>query len=157
VANRLCLADRSDEIAKIVLDFATRHTPRCVLFKVGSSVVARIWDWRGLGLTPRQLERLRFPVTSEAIFQLMGGAEGYRGPVPDEAPFRGFFDRLGLNLPAEIVMYPVYLDDRVVAIFYGDGGATDEIEVDSDTHHRLMQQLNHALHMLVHKQKIRTA
>jgi hypothetical protein len=157
VADRLCQADCSDDISKIVLDFATRQTPRCVLFKVGSSVVARVWDWRGLGLTPRQLERLRFPVTSEAIFELMGGAEGYRGPVPDEGRFRGFFDRLGLNLPAEIVMYPVYLDDRVVAIFYGDGGATDEIEADSDTFHRLMQQLNHALHMLVHKQKIRTA
>ena len=157
VADLLCQANRSSEIAATVLDFATMHTPRCILFKVGSSVTARIWDWRGLGLTPRQLERLRFPLTSEAIFELMGGADGYRGPVPDESRFRGFFERLGLNLPAEIVMHPIYLDDRVVAIFYGDGGATDEIEADSEIYRRLMQQLNHALHMLVHKQKIRNA
>jgi hypothetical protein len=84
----------------------------------------------------------------------MLGDGQYRGPVPDKPEYKWFYDALRLELPEQILLIPVYLDDRLVSIVYADGGAKGRVRGTTGSHMRLAQRLGLALKMLVLKMKI---
>jgi hypothetical protein len=154
VFERMSRADDRDQLARIVLGHAAANMERALLFSVKADTAAP-WDWIGLDLPRAQTRSLRFPVTGTSIFSLMLGDGFYRGPVPAEPHHRFVYEALRTDVPREVLLLPVYLNDRLVAIVHGDGGFTGRIRGETESYVVLARRLGLALSMLVLKQKIR--
>jgi hypothetical protein len=152
--DQLVSANTPEQVASAFLDWAVAGTPRCLLWRV-DRVTAVLWDWRGFAVSPAVRERLTLGVTEEPLFRLVAGSNCYRGPVPDNPAYHGFFDRLGTGPAAEIELVPLHMDDRLVALFYGDSGKQPAITRPSREYRRALLKLGYALWMLRLKQKIR--
>ena len=156
VAELLCGAENRTMLSAAVLDYAARSLQRCVLFSV-KRLQAQVWDWRGIGLAPETATAVDFKVTEEPFFGLLAESSFYRGPVPDDPSTHHFFRELEIDIPAETLIVPAYVEDRLVALLYGDAGETGTIRGDDQEYRRLMAKLEIALHLLVLKQKLHQA
>jgi hypothetical protein len=154
IADLLCGAECAEAATEAVLDYASRSLARCMLLTV-KATHAVVRSWRRLGLDRDGASEIGFCVTEEPIFQLFLGDGYYRGPLPDGARHRTMFDTLGVAPPLEIVVIPIYLEDRLVAIFYGDGGADAGIEGETEDYRRLVRKLAVALNIVILKKKLR--
>ncbi len=152
--DRICAADYKEEVSEGLLDFASQRLKTCMLLSVRSQL-ARIWDCRGLELGTETIRGLRWPLIGGSIFALLLGRSYYRGPVPDDAACRHFYGTLRMKAPAEVLLCPSYVNDRLVAIFYGDGGP-DGIEGDTELYRLLGDKLSLAMNLLILKMKIRS-
>ena len=153
VYERMSRAENRDDLAHTVLAHAAALMARAVLFTVRAETAAP-WDWVGVELPRAHTRSLRFPVTGASIFSLMLGDGVYRGPVPVEPHQRWIYEAMQIEPPREILLLPVYLNDRLVAIFYGDGGPTGKVRGETESYVVLARRLGLALSMLVLKQKI---
>lgn len=154
VSDQLCRAQDKGQVAKAILDCAQRGARRCILFGVKDEA-AIVWDARGIPLTAKAKETIAFPLTTEPLFALPMGEPFYRGPVRHEPRCQAFYKTLGIEAPAEILLIPVHLNDRIAALFYADGGPKDGIEGATDAFERLTRKLSLALSLLILKRKIR--
>ena len=151
VADRLCRAERKDDIAEAVLSYAGTRMAHCILFTVQEGV-ATVWRSHGFSQDPSR--EARIPLTSGA-FGLLLGNELYRGVVPREDKYETFYRQLGIEQPGEVLLVPVYLSDRLVAIFHGAGGTKKRIEGETDDYERLIRLFSLTLNLLVMKNRIR--
>lgn len=151
----MCRAESLAQLSCGLLDFAAVGTPRCILWGVNGTV-ASIWDHRGFGLAADTIRTLRLQVTEEPMFRLVAGAGCYRGPVPADPGYHGHYHLLGTRVPAEILVLPIYLNDHLVAMFYGDCGDYEGIRVETEQYRRAMIKLAYAFTLLQLKQKIRS-
>jgi hypothetical protein len=154
ISDRLCGVESADAAIEAALDYASRSVERCMLFTV-SSTTAVVRSWRRLRLDRDRVKHLGFCITEEPIFQLFLGDGFYRGPLPREGRYRGMYETLAIELPAEILVIPVYLEDRLVAILYGDGVTTSGIEGGVEEYRRLARKLAIALNIVLLKRKLR--
>jgi hypothetical protein len=154
VLDRMCQADSKDEISTAFLDYVTNKFETCMLLSVKSRMV-RIWDGRGLDLEPETISGLRWMLGAGSIFTLLLGNDHYKGPVPDDAGCRHFYATLRMDAPKEALLYPVYVNDRLVVIFYGDAGSS-KIKGPIDKVLLLGEKLSLAMRMLILKMKIRS-
>jgi hypothetical protein len=155
VADRMCRAESLAQLSCALLDYAAVGTPRCILWGVDGTA-ASIWDQRGFGLTSDTVRALRLQVTDEPMFRLVAGAGCYRGPVPADPSYHGHYHLLGASVPAEILVLPIYLNDHLVALFYGDSGDSAGIQVETEHYRRAMIKLAYSFTLLQLKQKIRS-
>lgn len=153
VSRLLCAAETEDQLTEAILSHAAEGMKRAVLFVVKNGRAVP-WKTVGLALAPRVAHRPSFPIVSEPVFMLMREEQYYRGPVPPDDEFRPFFTALVLDVPPEILVLPVYLDDQLVALFYGDGGAEGSIRGATEDYRRLMKKMSGALSMLRFKRVI---
>jgi hypothetical protein len=151
---RLTRADDADDAVRIVLDHALEQLTHCILFRVKDGE-ARVWDVRGHSLDPEVKESFVAPAMSGSPLELLTIYPTYRGPVPDEQAYRRFFDELELQVPHEIVLLPIEVSGRLVAILYGDGGAVEAIPAPFAEQRRLARKLVLGLTMLLIQRKIR--
>ena len=151
---RMGRADDREQLGRLLLDHAVQGTPRCVLWSV-EGVVARVWAQRGFPALERSAAGLRVTVTEEPVFRLVAGSGCYRGPAPAGAEGRRYFGLLGVPAPAEILLFPLHLDDRLVALFYGDCGTWPCIPARTDDYRRLMHKLAYALAIVELKRSLR--
>jgi MshEN domain len=152
LAERLCRANGKDDIARVVLDFATRDVERVALLAVRGDE-ARLWDARGIEIGEAADAPLR--ITTDGILGHVSGQEHYRGPLgPDPLNLR-FYAWLGIDAPVEILLVPIHLNDRLVAILYGDGAEGGRIEGETEDYVRLARMLGLALNAVILKKKIR--
>ena len=154
VAGRLCAADDKDEIARAILDYASRTMPRCLLFAVRNGE-ASIWSGAGFPGAASGAASPRFPIHGAGIFHLLLGNEHYLGPLADDPRHKTFYRALGAEPPAEIFLAPVHLSDRLVALVLGDGGPGGRITGDARDPLKLVSMLALSLSLLVLKKKIR--
>ena len=155
VSTLLSRAESKNQLAEAILAFASPLTAHCILFMV-KSTSAYIWDSRGLELDPERTANLSFPVTPGSIFELLLGNNHFRGPLPDKARYGWFYSALQMESPSEILLLPIYLNDRLVTIFYVDGGR-GSLQGNTEDYTRLTQKLALALNMIIIKKKIRAA
>jgi hypothetical protein len=146
----LVRAENADQIAEAILDWALADMPRGLFFMV-DSLVARVWDWRGFGLSP-DAKSLSFRVTTEPLFQLVAGNDGYRGPIPDDPACLRIFHKLEIDAPSELMILPVYLDDALIALYCGDCGEND---AEPEEFTPLMRKIAMALNILALKRRLR--
>ncbi|HEY3177134.1 MAG TPA: hypothetical protein VGK94_15380 [Candidatus Polarisedimenticolia bacterium] len=156
VSEELCRADDGARIAKVALNHAARGMARCILFEVKAGVAA-IRDSRGLNLDPDRVRNIRFPITSDSILGLLCGERFYRGPVPDEPRCRAFLDALGGTTPSEILIIPLYREDRIAAFLYGDTGETGRIQGETEEYLKLVRMVALAIDLVILKKKIHSA
>lgn len=152
LSQQIAAVDNRERLAEIVLEFTAGHMARCILFKV-KGPTASIWKTAGVSIDAVRAN-LTFELTSEPVFGLLEGEDVYRGPIPAEARFRGFYDALGMVMPGQALVLPVHLDDRLVVIFYGDDGPEGEIRGETEVYRRLMKKLGIALNINMLKRKI---
>lgn len=154
ISELLCRAETVESVADAVLNHTSRRLARCVLFTV-QSTTAEIWGYRGFWVDQDRARKLSFSITAEPIFQLFLGDGYYQGPLPDDPRYRGFYDRLQIPVPSEIMIVPVHLDDRLVALFYGDGRRSTDMEEGVEPYRLLLRKLSLALDLVTLKRKIR--
>ncbi|HXV77483.1 MAG TPA: hypothetical protein VD788_14305 [Candidatus Polarisedimenticolaceae bacterium] len=152
-SQRLADARTTDDVASSFLDWAVAGTPRCLLWRV-DGLTAILWDWRGFAIDAARRSRLTLKVTEEPVFRLVAGSTCYRGPVPPAPEYRAFFERLGVDEPSEVEVVPLHMDDRLVALFYGDSGTRPTVSTPSLDYRRALLKLGYALWMLRLRQKI---
>lgn len=154
IADLFCAADDVETIARIVLDQTVRKLERCVLFNV-KGTTAILWGSRGLNLNQDKAAKVKMAITREPVFHLFLDEGAYRGPLPEEVGYQGFFNTLEIDRPSEVIVIPVYLEDRLVAIFYGDSGESEEIAGATEDFRLIVRKLSIALNLVVLKRKIR--
>lgn len=155
-AARMSRAENKEDLAAAVLEYVSGNGARGIIFGVRNEAV-QVWDWKGLDLAAERVRKLRFPVTSGSVFALLLGNDHYHGTVPAESGCRWFFGALQIAVPAEILLLPVYVNDRLVAILYADGGPEGRIRGAIEDYQRLVRKLSLALNMLILKMKVRSA
>jgi hypothetical protein len=150
--DRLCAANNRDDVAFAALDELGTTLARAGLFAVrGDELVL----WAARGLDPVHANRAPFPIGSNGILKLVLGDDHYRGPVGNDPENHSFYEWLGIDPPAEILLIPVHLNDRFVALLYGDGGTLGRVQGQTEGYVRLTRMLAAALGSLVYKNKIR--
>jgi len=156
VSKSLCGAEKMESVADTILNYASRSMARSILFVVKANE-AHIWDSRGYPKTEGENPSPTFPIGPQGIFGLTLGRGDYRGPVPDEPAFQSFYRTLGVDIPPEILIFPLYLDDRLVAVLYGEAGGGIELDVDNEEYRRLAQMVTLSMNLVVIKKKILAA
>lgn len=155
VSEPLCRAETVEEIADVVLDEAARGMAHSILFLVrgGNAAIVRS---HGLDLNEDRARGLSFPIAAEPIFSLFLGEGFFRGPLPDDPRYRKFFDKLEIPIPAELMVLPVHIDDRLVALFYGDHSRSTGIRGETSHYRMLLRKLALGLNLVTIKSKIRS-
>jgi type II secretion system (T2SS) protein E len=155
-AAEICRADDVERLAKITLNHAALEMSCCVLFAVGQRG-ATIWDSRGLRLDPEKARSVQFAFPSEPLLELLMGEPYYRGPVPADGRYRRFFEVLGIEVPPEILLLPIYHADRIAALFFGGSGPGGSIGSGTEDLLRLMHKLALGLDLIALKSRIQSA
>ena len=154
LASQLCLADDKDTLARAVLEYALRTMKRAALFVVRDEALAL---WQGAGFEAR-LDPSAFGavgIRGLALLDHLLGHDHYRGPLGDSEAHREIYARLGVPAPVEIVLVPVHVNDRLVALFLGDGGPEGRVHGDPREELRLARMLGLALNLIILKRKLR--
>jgi type II secretion system (T2SS) protein E len=156
VSQELLRAESVDHATELVVSHASRTLERCLLMLVKSN---RALPWQGGGwpCDPKKWSHLSFAVTSEPIFSLLSGEDLYRGPVPREPEYLRFYRTLEMESPEEAILLPAYLDDRLVALFYGDGGPHDKVLGEDNYYRRLVRKFGIALNLVESRRKLVSA
>lgn len=154
LVDALCAADDKDTIARAVLAHARRALKRAALFIVqGDEIV--LWRGAGFGI---ELDPSAFgavEIRSLELLEHLLGSDHYRGPLRDSDADREIYDRMGVPAPAEILLVPVHINDRLVALLLGDGGQAGPVVANPRDMLRLGRMLALALNLLILKKKIR--
>ena len=149
---RLCAANSRDDVASAVLDELGTTVARTALFAVRGDELGL---WAARGFDPAHANSAPFPIASSGILKHLLGDDHYHGPLGNEPENRRFYDWLGIDAPAEILLVPVHLNDRFVALIYGDGGTLGRVQGQTERYVRLTRMLAVALTSIVYKNKIR--
>ncbi len=154
LSDLFCRAEDEDQVVDAALNRLYRAVPRCLFLSVKSGV-AKPLRMRGVSLSASRMS-LEFPLTTEPLFSLLHESNHYRGPLPDDPGHRRFFEALGLGVPAELILIPIYCSDHLVGLFYGDAG--EDLKLQGETAHylRFMKKLSTALGIVLLKRKLRS-
>jgi len=153
VLERYCDANFKEELFEATLDHLSQGLETSILFGVRSQL-AHVWDWRSKNLDRENVEKLRIPVGSGSIFGMLLGRTSYRGPLEDNDTYRRFYTMLSVDPPEELLLLPIYVNDRLVAVLYGDNGQKP-IDGETAQYHLLAEKLSAAFGLLILKMKIR--
>jgi len=155
LAKILCTAESADQLTEAVLDYASIGLPRCMLFSVRSKN-ATLLNARGLEVDPERKANLKLSVTTDPPFKLLLGDDHYRGSVPSDPVHHSFYGMLDTEIPAEILLLPGHVDDRLEVVLYGDTGVDGEIRGDTHEYRKLVRNLALGLKLIQIKDQIRS-
>jgi hypothetical protein len=156
LAELMCRAESWEELTETVLNRTAHGMARNILFRVKGNA-AFVWKTRGLKLDMSKVRGALFPIVQGSVLGLLRGSEFYRGPVPMEDGYLDFYCALQMSVPAEAMVLPLYAQDRLIALFYGDGGQSGDIAGTTEEYRRLMRRLALALNLVLLKREIRSA
>ncbi len=147
LSRRMSRVQSHVELGEVILDDAIQGAERRILFAVvdGKSQIA---DSRNAGLDRKLTNGLEFPVDEESIFSLADEELYYRGPLPEKFNRAAFYGRLGMHVPSEVVVLPIYGEGQLEAVFYGDGGPSGRIEQAGDPYPMMLEMVGIAARML---------
>jgi hypothetical protein len=154
LASQLCRANHKDEIAQVVLAHALKSMKRAMLFSVKGSDIA-LWGSAGFDtpLDPGAFGTVG--LRGLAMLDHLLGQDHYHGPLADSAAHREIYTRLNVPAPVDVLLVPIHINDRLVALFVGDGGSEGRVEGDPREGLRLARMLGLALNVIIFKRKIR--
>jgi hypothetical protein len=119
---RLRAAINRDEIAAAVLDYVALMMRRGAFFVMKKSILIG-HDARGADLDPPTVRKLVINVEAPSLFRdVIASRLPYRGPLPETPANRAFAHALG-GVSSEVLVMPVAVRDRVIAVLFADGAA----------------------------------
>jgi hypothetical protein len=111
-----------DQIAAAVLDYIALLMRRGAFFVMKKSILIG-HDARGADLEPSTVRKLVINVEAPSLFRdVIASRLPYRGPLPETPANRAFAHALG-GVSSEVLVMPVAVRDRVIAVLFGDGAA----------------------------------
>lgn len=152
LSDELCRCESASEIADVTVRYLASRLTRAILFLVRGDTATL---WKAHGLTGDKTPSLLLPLTTEPLFALLHERDSYCGPLPTGSPAL-LLSNLGMAPPNEIVLLPGYLDDRLLVIVYGDGGAGASIQPDVGDLRPIVTKVACALHLVALKRRIRS-
>src|SRR5262249_34170583 len=144
--------DSKEDVADAILDYTGARMARGILFGVSRHVAT---PWRAKGFDNDRLPQVKLPISS-GIFELLIGNELYRGVIPREERYENSYRGLGIERPAEVLLVPLSLGDRLVAVFHGDGGARGRVAGDTDEFVQLFRLFGPTMSLLILKTRSAT-
>jgi hypothetical protein len=144
LSSRLARVESHGELGEIILDFVEESTSRCILFDV-SGERAVVANWKGVELAAGTRT---LPLDPESLFSVIAENQYYRGSVPPDLDGGSFFGELGMDVPREILVLPIYGDERLEAVVYGDGGGKGRIQEPSAPFDVLLERVGMAMRVL---------
>ncbi len=127
LSRRMSAVASRSELGELILDYSLQQMDRAILFDV-SGENAVVANWKGIDLDDGQMSRVSLPITPDSIFSLLAEDPFYEGPAPQDVACQKFYETLGMEVPKELLILPIYGDDGLEAVIYGDSGADGRIE-----------------------------
>ncbi len=153
-ARRFLEARSRDEIAEVLLQVTQCFFQRRLLFILQRDRIVG-WDGCGSGVPRERIKRVLLPMDSLSLFTAVKvGSRPMIGPVADVPANRRLFKDLGMEIPNEVVLLPIRIKDRVVAILYGDNTSQPVGSIDVDLLRRFTMQAAIALEILILRSKL---
>ena len=144
-----------DEIAEALFAFGGTRSSRCGLFAVGKDGIRGIAG-RGRAFDTERLRTLTLPVGSGTVFDTaLQSRDFYFGVVPALPANRDLYTALGGRLPANVMLFPIILKERTVALYYLDGDDGPLLKPDIPLMRRVAAKAGLAFEMLLLRNKLR--
>jgi hypothetical protein len=151
----LCSASDREELAEAIFAFCAGQSSRCGLFAVGKEAVRGVAG-RGRAFTGEILRKLTVPVGSGTLFDTaLQSRDFYFGIVPALPANRDLYTVLGGRLPANVMLVPIVLKERTVALLYLDGDDAALPRPDIPAMLRVAAKAGLAFEMLLLRNKLR--
>jgi len=124
VIHRLSVAENRDQVADIVIDFML---PRfgCGLVFLIRGATAHVWRGFAPGVEARAIETIAFPLTMPSVFRTAKErAAPFRGAPTSEGVYlhKQIWKYLHSEPPADVVVIPVVIGQRVISMVYAHAG-----------------------------------
>jgi len=153
-SDRLKHSMTRDEVFEAVLDFCAGRFTRSAIFLVTQQKVVG-FGGRGDGFDPSRIRSVVVGLDAPSIFShFLTGSEFYYGPVPGLPANQQFYRGLGMPPPERILLVPVQIKERLIALVYGDLPSNRREDLDIALYRRLVQKAVLALEILILKNKI---
>ena len=152
---RLALALDRDDIAIALLEFCRPRASRCALFALTREGL-RCLAGLGRSLNTERLRRIHIPRGSGTVFDaVLEAEEFYLGPVPPLPANKDLFSLLGGRLPPSILVVPIRLKGRTVALLYLDDDGNPILSPDLPLMRRIAGKSGLAFEILLLRGKLR--
>ncbi len=154
VAEKLRKSDDRDGVFDALLGFCAQRFRRTAIFVVIQEKVMG-WSGRGEDVDPARIRATVVPFSVPSIFSYFRmGSDFYFGPVPDLPANQQFYRDLALTPPDRVLLIPIQIKGRLIALLYGDNGTGRREEPDIALYRRLSQKASLALEILILRSKI---
>lgn len=151
----LAAARDRDAMAEALLTFCAERSSRSGLFAVGKDGVRGVAG-RGRAFSADVLRKLTVPVGSGTLFDMaLQSRDFYFGVVPALPANRDLYTALGGRLPANVMLLPIVLKERTVALLYLDGDDGPLPRPDIPLMRRVAAKAGLAFEMLLLRNKLR--
>lgn len=144
-----------DEIGEALFAFCAGRSSRSGLFAVGKDGIRGIAG-RGRAFETERLSKVSLPAGSGTVFDTaLQSRDFYFGVVPALPANRDLYTALGGRLPAHVMILPIVLKDRTVALLYLDGDDGPLRSPDIPLMRRVAAKAGLAFEMLLLRNKLR--
>jgi hypothetical protein len=121
---RLHQAEGRDPILDVALNFALKSFDFAAALAIRSGTA---FGWTAVGAEgadhPERVQQVALPLDAPSVLRTVLRARGrYLGPLPEDELTDGLLRDLGRERPLVALLYPVFVRERPVAIFYADRG-----------------------------------
>jgi hypothetical protein len=151
----LASARDRDALAEALLAFCAGRSSRSGLFAVGREAVRGIAG-RGRAFAGDALKQLTVPSGSGTLFDTaLQSRDFYFGVVPALPGNRDLYTALGGRLPANVMLLPIVIKERTVALLYLDGDDGPLPQPDIPLMRRVAVKAGLAFEMMLLRNKLR--
>ncbi len=151
----LASARDRDEMAEALFAFCAERSSRSGLFAVSKDAVRGVAG-RGRSFSGDALRKLTVPAGSGTLFDAaLQSRDFYFGVVPALPGNRDLYADLGGRLPVDVMLLPIVLKERTVALLYLDGDDGPLPQPDIPLMRRVAAKAGLAFEMLLLRNKLR--
>jgi hypothetical protein len=151
----LASARDRNELAEALFAFCSTRSSRTGLFAVGKDAIRGIAG-RGRAFADEGLLKLSVSAGSGTLFDTaLESRDFYFGAVPALPANRDLYAALGGTLPASVMLLPIAVKERVVALLYLDGDDGSLPQPDIPLMRRVAVKAGLAFEMLILRNKLR--
>lgn len=149
----LLRGETRDDAIKAVLDYISQYTEN-VIFLVVSLAEAKAWDAKCKGIENNIISDLKVSFGGPSIFLTVKNSEKpYYGEISGFPFDDDFLSRIGRKRPLNVLLFPVMLKTRMVAMLYADNGSKESPAERVEEIGSLIEKLSIAFEILLLKKK----
>jgi hypothetical protein len=155
LSGRIAASTTREELAEEIVGFMAARYRRVAMFAVRQDV-AYGWAGAGPGLDLDRLLSLVIQLKEPSIFSPVQASQSIFVGLPIPGPrSQAFYAHLGATAPPNLLLVPVVLRDRLVAILYADNLNEALGGIDMAIWKRLAQMVAMSLEILILKNRVR--
>lgn len=123
--NLLSAVETRDDAIKIVLDYISQNFDNVIFFVV-SVAEAKAWNAKCKGIDDNKIAMLKVSFGGPSMFlTVKNSEEAYYGEISDFPFDNEFLGRIGRKRPIKVLLMPIMLKTKLVAMLYVDNDAKE--------------------------------